>query len=209
MTEAAWAGWLAAFMLLAFLVSNGLRGLGVPFYISRKVVHFGAGVPIGVSPWVFSEPYYILGLAIAFLLLLAVTHNWDFFPGCARKGRWSELWFPISVAVSIASLWHVSPKAAVVPGLWLAFGDGITGLVRMAVNRREEKGWAGSAACFVACAAVAVLVQPLWVGLLGSVAATLAERFCGDARGSWIRLDDNIAMPMAGLAVIGPLVAWV
>lgn len=208
MTEAAWAGWLAAFMLLAFLVSNGLRGLGLPFYVSRKIVHFAAGVPIGFSPLLFEEVYYLLGLSLGFLLLLVLTHNWDFFPGCARKGRWSELYFPLSVGISGAALWHVSPWAAVVPGLWLAFGDGITGLVRMAVNRREEKGWAGSVACFAACAAVAVLVQPFWVGLLGSVAATLAERFCGDAKGSWLRLDDNIAMPMAGLTVIGPLVAW-
>ena len=136
MSEAAWAGWLAAFMLLVLLVSNGVMGLGVPFYLARKVSHFGAAVPLALAPSVFTDVRYPLGLTLGFLVLLAVTHRWDFFPGSAKKGRWSELWFPFSVALSLAVLWPLDPWVAVVPGLWLALGDGITGLTRMATLRR-------------------------------------------------------------------------
>lgn len=207
MTGVAWAGWLSAFMLLGFLVSNGLRGLGVPFYTSRKVAHFSAAVPIAISPFVFDSIWYPLGLALAFLLILVLTHNYDFFPGCARKGRWSECWFPFSIALSIVVLWSVSPYAAIAPALMLSLGDGITGIVRKLTIGKEMKGNWGSVACLCVCLVVGLwLVRPMWAGALGALAATIAEKYCGDTPDSLVHLDDNLTLPLAALAVIAPVV---
>lgn len=203
MSQLGWAGWLAAFMLLMFLISNGLHTRGLPFYTTRKLVHFGAAVPLLVSPLVFQDVIYPVALALAFLGLLASTHNWDFFPGCARKGRWSELWFPFSVAGSIAVLWSVGPWLAMVPGLLLSLADGGTGIVRKMVYQREVKGNWGSVACFAIALAVAVpIIQPHWLGIPVALAATVAERYCGDAPGSKLKVDDNLALPSAALAVM-------
>lgn len=206
MSQIAWAGWLSALMLLTLLVSNGLRHLGVPFYLTRKVAHFGAAIPIAASAFVFESIWYPLIPMLFFLLLLALGHNYDFFPGCARKGRWSELWFPVAVVAGVASFWWKDPRIAVVPGLWLALGDGITGLVRYSIHTKEKKSWWGSIACLIVCLVIAwLLVHPFWIGASGAVVATLAEKYCGDAEGAIISIDDNIAMPVSGLAVISLL----
>lgn len=207
MNQLGYAGWLAAFMLLTLLVSNGARSLGVPFYISRKVAHFGAAVPLLLAPVFFQDLWFPLSLSLASLFLLAATHNYDLFPGFAKKGRWSEVAFPFSIALSLGLLWRADPWAAVVPGLWLALGDGITGLVRYVTLKREKKGWWGSLACFVVCAVIgAVLIHPMWAGILGAATATIAERYCGDAEGALLHLDDNLVMPIAGLAIIAVVV---
>jgi hypothetical protein len=69
------------------------------------------------------------------------------------------------------------------------------------------KGWSGTLACFVVCLAITIpLVPSFWVALATSVLGTAAERFCGDAPGSIIPLDDNIAMPLtATLTLLGGL----
>ncbi len=206
MTELAWTGWLASFTLAALLASNAARGLGVQFYLSRKIAHFGAAVPIALFPVVYQHVWYPLALVGSFFVLLLLTHRWDVFPGCARKGRWSEVFFPLSIMIALAVLWPVSHVAAIVPALWLSLGDGVTGLVRKWLYNREVKGWWGSLACLVVCVGLGFLVTPWWAGVLGGCVATLAERYCGDAEGSRVRLDDNLAMPLAGLAVMAPLV---
>ena len=194
-----WVVFLSFTAIAAMFISNYCFKRGMPFYLTRKIVHFFAAVPLLVSPLVFDQVYYPLSIGLVFLVLLVATHNTDLFPGFVKKGRLSEIFFPLSICISLVALWSVDPWAAVVPGLWLALGDGVTGLVRMKVNKREEKGWWGSLACLGACTGVAFLVSRVCVGVLGGCVATLAERFCGDAPGAIIKIDDNLAMPVAGL----------
>lgn len=204
MTELGWTGWLASFTLVALLASNAARGLGLHFYLSRKIAHFGAAVPIALFPLVYDHVGYPLALVGSFFALLLLTHRWDVFPGCARKGRWSEVFFPLSIVIALAVLWPVSHVAAIVPALFLSLGDGITGLVRKAIYNREVKGNWGSVACLCVCVMIAVLlVHPVWLGLLAAVVATLAERFCGDAPGSIAKWDDNLTMPLAATIILG------
>jgi dolichol kinase len=46
-----------------------------------------------------------------------------------------------------------------------------------------------------------VLVQPLWVGLLGAVGFTVVEYLSGDF--APIKLDDNLSSPVAAAAIMG------
>lgn len=206
MSQLGWTGWLAAFTIFALVAANVAFYHGIPQYSSRKVAHFGAAVPIVLFPVVFIDIWFPLALTGAFFLLLVATHNLDAFPGCARKGRWSEILFPLSMLISLAALWPVSPWASIVPSLFLAGGDGITGVVRKLVYDAEVKGNWGSVACLAVCLPIGFLVEPWWIGVLAACAFTVAERYCGDAKGSWLRIDDNIAAPIASLAVMVPLV---
>ena len=201
MSEHIWAAVLLAVLLVALGLSNTLFYLGVPFYVTRKVAHIGSAIPIVLLPVAFFSIAYPLLLSGLFVLVFASSHKYDLFPGFARKGRWSEIYFPLSVCVSIGLLWNYNPWWAIVPPLWLALGDGVTGLVRMKVNKREVKGWYGSLACWIVCLLVGVLTLS-WAGVLGASVATLFERFSGDAEGAIIPLDDNLTMPLSGTLVL-------
>ena len=200
MTPLAWAFLFTSLLLSSFLVANYLVARGVPFHLARKVAHLSAGVPIGLSPLVFPSVWYPVGLALAFLALLTLSHQIDLLPGVSRPGRWSEVSFPAAVLLSLA-LWPVSPWAAALPGLWVALGDGVAGLVRAWVYQRPSKGLWGSAACLAVCLPLAVLVTPFWVGIAGVGAFTVAEYLCGDV--GRIHLDDNLAAPVAATAIMG------
>lgn len=206
-----WAIGLALYIQLAMGLSNVLYGRGVPFYLSRKVIHFGAAPAILALPLVFDSAYFPILLSAFLVFQLAMHHllfaagERNFFPGFVRKGRLSEVYFAIASLISIAALWHIDAWLAIVPSLWLALGDGITGVVRSYTSGREVKDWWGSLACLIVCSAISIaLVTPLVAGLAGAAAATIAERYSGDAEGALIKLDDNLAMPLAGLATMLP-----
>ncbi len=210
--ELLWALIMAGYFILAMELSSFLYRRGVPFYLSRKVIHFGAAPAVLLLPVLFDSARFPVILGAFLFILLALNHvgftRWgrqNLFPGFARKGRLSEVYFAIASLISIAALWHIDAWLAIVPSLWLALGDGITGVVRSYTSGREVKDWWGSLACLIVCSAISIaLVTPLVAGLAGAAAATIAERYSGDAEGALIKLDDNLAMPMAGLATMLP-----
>lgn len=200
MPEYGWALALVAFLIGVFLVSNYVHTRTATFVLSRKVAHFGAGVPIILFPLLFSGMLYPVLLPGLFLLLLLVTHRQQIFHGFAMRGRLAELWFPFSIMVCMASAWSMDPWVAVAAALMLAWGDGWTGLARWLHHRGQagfKKYWCGTWAMLATCLLVAVLVSPYWIGALGAVVATGAERYEG--------IDDNLTSPLAALAVMAPL----
>ena len=201
------AGTVALVLLTFFVISNQVHLRPAPFFISRKVAHFGAGIAIALLPLWFSSILWPALLSGGFLLLLLATHRTSIWHGFARPGRISEVVFALSVFISIMVAWNIDPWLSILPGLFMAFGDGVTGLVRYRVYRREVKGWWGTAACLVACALLALLVQPYWVGLAGAAIFSVVEKLCGDV--GRIKIDDNLAAPLAALAVMAPLYLFV
>ena len=196
---------LVVFLLGVFAVSNAVHSRGLPFFVSRKVAHVGAGLALLALPWLFVGPMWPVALSLGFLLLLAATHRTNIWHGFARTGRVAELAFAFSCFLSLLLLWGRDPWLAVVPPLFMAFGDAATGIVRFRVYKKEVKGWWGSLACLGVCSAIALLVQPLWVGLAGAVAFTVTEKLCGDV--GVIHIDDNLAAPLAAMAVMEGLYA--
>ena len=202
MTPLAWAFLFTSLLLGSFLVANYLVARDVPFHLARKVAHLAAGVPIGLSPLVFSSVWYPAGLALAFLALLTLSHQIDLLPGVCKKGRWSEIGFAFAVLLCLI-LWPISPWAAALPGLWVALGDGVAGLVRALVYKKPCKGLWGSAACITLCAPFAALVNPWWVGVAGVVGFTVIEHLSGDF--APIKVDDNLSAPVAAASIMGVL----
>lgn len=203
MTEWAWGFLFSTILLSSFLISNYAAARGLPFHLTRKIAHLAAVIPVVLAPIVFEAVWFPLGLTLAFLVLLIAAHNVDIFPGVVKKGRWSEVFFPLSLAISL-SLWPFSPWLAVLPGIFLSLGDGAAGIVRSMVYQRPSKGLWGSAACLAVCLPFSVLVAPFWFGVAGAVAFTAAEWLCGDT--GVIHLDDNLAGPVS--ATVAMAVAY-
>ena len=77
------------------------------------------------------------------------------------------------------------------------------GLVRALVYKRPCKGLWGSVACLALCAPFAVLVKPWWVGVAGAIGFTVVEYLAGDF--APVKVDDNLAAPVASAAIMGVL----
>jgi dolichol kinase len=76
----------------------------------------------------------------------------------------------------------------------MAWGDGVTGVVRNLMYKKRTKAWEGSVAMLLVCIPVGALMG--LAGMLAGVLATLVERVEG--------IDDNISVPLVSLVVLIP-----
>jgi dolichol kinase len=105
-----------------------------------------------------------------------------------------EVDFTIMWGVIVFMTWFIDSSfwLGVVPLLIMAWGDGITGIVRNFKYGRRVKGWEGSVAMLI----LSVLIG-LKLGIAGVIAAILAtfvERY--------EKIDDNITVPLVSLLVL-------
>jgi len=167
-------------------------------YLGRKFVHiFGAGMVAVVLPFEFHEPY----LPFAFAMLLAVftytlhrtQHVMYWFQDPSNL---SETYFALTWGAAVLLTWLVDHTflLAVVPTLFMAWGDGVTGVVRNFMYRKRTKAWEGSLAMLLVCIPVGALMGLAGVG--AGIAATLVER--------WEKVDDNISIPLVSLGLLIP-----
>jgi dolichol kinase len=197
-------------------VSNIVYDLGIPHYISRKIGH-GAGGLAFLASFVLSSAWWPIFISVIFGILLLITHliKPDVFRGVGGTGRnnkiLAEVWFAwIAVPVfAISWLWLNKPAVAVSSLLFMAWGDGITGLIRWKVYRKPVKGLWGSLAMLCTCLVISwVFIRPFWIGVVASIAATITERTFGDY-GVIKWGDDNWAIPVVSMGIILGLMALV
>lgn len=196
--------------LVGLWCSNIFYDHKVPQYLSRKIGHMAGGTALLLFSMLFESWRWPLILTLAFTSLLfgARFIKDELFRGVGGSGRpvaFAEVWFPASAVVSIAVgwVWLGDRWLAILPALFMAYGDAVTGLTRSVVYHREFKGNLGSVAMLVVCLILAwCFYQPLLVGVVGAVVATLVERFTPMSHG-W--LDDNWTIVLSSLLVMGGL----
>ena len=201
---------LTAIILAGLWLSNIAYDRGVPQYISRKIGHAAGGLCFLLAPFVFDSVVWPLFLAASFTLVLVLARllRPATFRGVGGNGRSGDSFAEIVfAAVAIPAylvgwLWLNEPLMTTAALVFMAWGDGVTGLVRARVYHRPVKGLWGSLAMLAVCLALAgALVRPLWVGAAAALAATVAELSFGDV-GLVKRIDDNLAIPIISLAVL-------
>lgn len=201
---------VAAAVLVGLWCSNIFYDYKVPQYLSRKIGHLAGGTALLLCALLYDSWLWPLILAVTFaaLLLGARFIRKNLFRGVGGTGRpvaFAEVWFPAVSVVSIAVgwVWLGDRWLAILPALFMAYGDAVTGLTRSVVYNREFKGNMGSVAMLGACLLLAwCFYQPFWIGATGAVAATLAERFTPMSKGFW---DDNWTIVLSSLLVMGGL----
>lgn len=207
---------IAAIVLGGLILSNYLLDRGVPFVITRKAGgHIFGGIAYLLCPFLFSEPYWPIILSALFTLILAVSHfkrprDFRGVGGISRPEGLAEVFYPAAGTFSLVFGWLClgNPWLAVVPCLYLAWGDSITGIVRFIHHRGQtafRKYNCGTVAMLFVCLGIAALFQPYWIAACGAVVATVAEKLCGEQ--ALIREDDNGIIPLATLFIMAPL--WV
>jgi dolichol kinase len=195
-----WMGFVLLFAsrwLYAYVVKKGWdpkRGT----YLGRKFVHiFGAGLVAVILPFEFHEPYFpflfAMFLAVLTYSLHKTNHLWYWFQDPVN---YSETYFAITWGIAVLLTWFVDRTflLAVVPTLFMAWGDGITGVVRNLIYKKRTKAWEGSLAMLLVCIPIGALMG--LAGVVAGVISTAVERVEG--------LDDNITVPIVSLGILLP-----
>mgnify|MGYP001390331088 FL=1 len=192
-----WAG-LVVFAIKPFY--DYLRRQGsehmVAVYYNRKVAHMLAGgVPVIAAPLVFNDPIWVLLGGILGSIGLATTHLLD------RRLWWmqteqnmNDATFALMLGISVYVIWEYSnePWLAVLPSLFMAFGDGVTGIIRNKMFKRRTKSAWGNVGMAALCLPLGYFVGslaepgiPVW-GLLSGLVASIVERY------EFGPIDDNV-----------------
>ena len=202
----------SAIVLLAFLgliVSNRLRDRGVDRDLACRVPAVLGGVAFLIAVlrldlWPAVALSGSLTLAMA-ALRLGFRRGLRGVQGTLPTQAWAEITYPLAGTASLAVGWGLLSNRwlAFVPIAFMAWGDSASGLTRYAsIRRGRAMGWWPSIAMLPACLAAAALFHPYWIGAVGAMIGTAAERFrpaFGPLR------DDNLTVVAASLAIMSVL----
>ncbi|MDA0715441.1 MAG: hypothetical protein O2866_01000 [archaeon] len=214
MQEYVWAALLGFYVVVVLyatkipynlMVNKGVEHIRAVYY-NRKIVHVFAGGVISLAiPYVFTSPMYPFFCGLAFTLLIGSFHwfgahlTWFQTEENQNDVKFALMWF-----LSISILWYLlnDPWLAIMPSLFMAFGDGITGVVRNRVVRQRSKHPIGNVFMFIVSAPLGYFCGIMadgsfeWWGVLAAFVATLVERY------EFGPIDDNILITIASSAII-------
>ena len=176
----------------------------VAIYYNRKFIHiFAGGVVVLAVPFVFSSPWFPLLSGIVMAIITFVAHKrGNSFYWFQTKDNVSDVSFSLMWGIAIFILWWMfnDPWIAIIPPAFIAFGDGITGIVRNLAFKERRKHPIGNIYMAGVCIPIGYYFAsagdpsiPLW-GIFAAVVASFFERY------EFGNIDDNILV--AGSAII-------
>ena len=102
--------------------------------------------------------------------------------------------FTLSWGLIILFTWYIDKSfwLGVIPVLFMAYGDGITGVIRNLKYNKRTKAWEGTAGMLVLCIIIGAKMG--FAGIFAGIVCSLAERI--------ENIDDNITVPAVGLFIL-------
>ena len=175
-------------------------------YYNRKLVHIFAGGVIALIVPFFSSPYYPLFSGIILTLFTYLSH---------KRGKilyWfqtdddiNDVSFCLMWGITVFVLWIVmgNPWIAIIPITFMAFGDGITGIVRNMIFKKRIKHPIGNIFMLAICAPMGYILAHL-SGISGMTAWAVAAAFVGSIveRYEIGPIDDNILITVSSSIVL-------
>ncbi len=177
------------------------RGLehNVAVYYNRKFIHvFAGGVVALFVPFVFSSPTIPLILALVLSLLVYLPHKTGkILEWFQVKDNMFEVNFTLMWGIGLFLLWILfdDPFLAIIPPVFMAMGDAVTGVIRNLMFKRRTKHWIGN----IFMAMVTVPLGYIYGGIPGAVAGVVAafiERY------EFPPIDDNVLITLSSILVL-------
>ncbi len=201
---------VAILVAMGLSLSNVLYDRGVPRSLARYVAPWCAGAAFLIAA-LWLEPGVAIPLAVVLTAMLVVLKA---FRRTALRGvegklasqAWSELTFGLAGVASLAVGWGLLGDRwiAFLPIAFMAWGDSTAGLARAMFWRSNVASVWPSLGMAAVCLGAALLYQPYWIGAVGAVAATIAERK-RPRLGVW--WDDNAQVVAVSLTTMATLTA--
>ncbi|MEM4535596.1 MAG: dolichol kinase [Desulfurococcaceae archaeon] len=172
----------------------------VAVYYNRKIIHMLAGgVTALLVPYLFTSPLipFLFALLLGFIVYIPHRSK-KLMTWFQTSDNIYEVYFCFSWGFSLLIIWLATgnPYYAVVPPLFISFGDAVTGVIRNAVYGRRTKSWIGN----LGMLAVTTLIGYLYArypGLIAGIASTIAEHFEFAPH-----VDDNILITLVSSCII-------
>jgi phytol kinase len=190
-----------------YFVDKKHMNKSIIIYYNRKFIHiFAGGLVVLAVPFVFYQPYYPLLAGILLTIIMLVFHkSGHILYWFQTDDNVSDVSFCLMWGVAIFVLWYVfgTPWLAVIPAAFIAFGDGVTGLVRNFGFKQRSKHPIGN--IYMACVCIPIgyyfgslsLIpgMALW-GIVAAIVATFLERYeIGP-------IDDNILITIGSTIIL-------
>jgi len=183
-------------------MNRGLDKKDVLYY-NRKFVHIFAGGVVALFVPLYHSPIYplIAGFILAGITFL--THEQgDRFYWFQNKKDFNDVSFCLMWGISIFFIWFLtnSPWLAILPALFMAFGDGVTGIIRNGFFRKRSKHYIGNVFMALTCLPIGYYLGSLGGlalgGLIaGGVASTIEHYEFGP-------IDDNILITTSSSLIL-------
>jgi phytol kinase len=182
----------------AFIILYASRKIGEKYgtYLARKSIHiFSAGVSVLLARFLFSDLFVPAVLGSLMVAFTGVGHFRKPYSWFQVKRNYADIYFTVACTLLLIVFWNYNVWIGVLSALFLAWGDGMTGIVRNIVYGQRNKGIWGNIAMFTICVALAYLMNGRvgYVAFVGAAFASIIERF--------ERIDDNISIPF-GSAIL-------
>ena len=179
----------------------------VAVYYNRKIIHiFAGGVVVLAVPFVFDSPCYpILAGVLLSILMYLFHYSGRILYWFQTKQDFNDVSFCFMWAIAIFILWTIfnDPWIAVIPPAFIAFGDGITGIVRNFAFKKRHKHPIGNIYMAGVCIPIGYFlasfssVQGLAIwGVLAAIVASIFERY------EFGPIDDNILITISATIVL-------
>jgi hypothetical protein len=172
------------------------RSINSSMYFSRKVIHFLAGgLTAMLLPFVANETALPAATAFGLALITYLPHKLN------RRMYWFQdpenlydVDFTLSWGLIVLFTWYIDRSfwLGVIPVLFMAYGDGITGIIRNLKYNKRTKAWEGTAGMLLLCIIIGAKMG--FAGVFAGIVCTLIERV--------ENIDDNITVPASGLFIL-------
>ncbi len=182
-----------------FMRSRGMKH-NVAVYYNRKLIHvFAGGVVALLVPFLFTSPIIPFIIAMIMAIFTYIPHRkgelMDWFQ---VEDNMFEVNFCLMWGISMLLAWFIlgSPIYALIPILFMAFGDAATGVVRNSMFKKRTKSWWGNIAMFAVCAPIGVLLlNSLW-GVPIAALASFVEHY------EFNPIDDNVLISASSFIAV-------
>ena len=172
-------------------------------YYNRKFVHIFAGGIVALFVPFFQSPIYPLIAGFTLASITFLTHErGERLYWFQNSKDFNDVTFCIMWGASIFIIWFLTNSAwlAILPALYMAFGDGITGIIRNAFFGERSKHYIGNVFMAAACLPLGYLFGSLaalsFGGIISAFLASAIEHF------EFGPIDDNILITVSASITI-------
>jgi len=176
----------------------------IAIYYNRKLIHiFAGGVVVLVVPFVFRSPWYPLLAGIVLGVITYITHkSGKLLYWFQTKRDINDVTFCFMWGLAIFILWQFlgNKWIAIIPPAFIAFGDGITGIIRNLAFHERKKHPIGNIYMAGICIPIGYFFAnmaglAIW-GVIAAVAASFFERY------EFGLIDDNVLITVSSTAIL-------
>ena len=188
-----------------FMVSKGIKNDDAIYY-NRKLVHILAGGIIALFVPLFPTPLFPLfsGIILAFFTYYSHKRGQMLY-WFQNNDDFNDVSFCLMWGFTVFILWTItgSPWISIIPITFMAFGDGITGIVRNAMFKKRIKHPLGNLYMFGICAPLGFIFAQfslisgmIYWAVIAAAVASFVERY------EFGKIDDNVLITISSSIII-------